>query len=385
MPILGDLAVRLILAAVLVLSASQAGAEVIGHERGILGSDEGFFRPRNGVVVGSSVVIAALPYARTVTCGSYTLTGTAPGAGAVTWSASPSGSSGSCTGTTSWSCVVDVDPDASGEGVEVITVAQSGASSAQATLGFYVEGEHSCFLSQSVDGTYNSTRVNLDPVATWENLGSSALDVTQATGSAQPTFRTSIVGGQPIVRCDGGDSLAASTASDWIFVHNGSDSTLSGITLLSSITTSTTIVGTRTITSTSSRGSLFDVTSANAARMSTSNGSGVVLAATSAGSIFNLSVFSSFASITDDDGGGGNDGFVFVDGASVASGASSGGYSTNDPAAPLTICSGAAASRPVTGDLFRVLIYQSALSATQRDINKAVDEWALGGTLPVTP
>ena len=34
--------------------------------------------------------------------------------GAVSWSASPSGASGACTGTDSFSCVVDVDPDAVG-------------------------------------------------------------------------------------------------------------------------------------------------------------------------------------------------------------------------------------------------------------------------------
>jgi len=64
---------------------------------------------------GASLTINAMPYTRTVTCGSYTLTGSASGAGAVSWSASPSGASGSCTGTTSWSCVVSVAPDATGE------------------------------------------------------------------------------------------------------------------------------------------------------------------------------------------------------------------------------------------------------------------------------
>ena len=38
----------------------------------------------------------------------------------------------------------------------------------------------------------------------------------------------------------------------------------------------------------------------------------------------------------------------------------------------------------MTGSVFRVMIYQSALSSTQRGINKAVDEWALGGTLPAS-
>ncbi len=376
---------RLILAAVLVLSASQAGAEVIGHERGILGGEEGFFRTRNGVVVGSSVVIAALPYARTVTCGSYTLTGTAPGGGAVTWSASPSGSSGSCTGTTSWSCVVDVDPDASGEGVEVITVAQSGASSAQATLGFYVDGEHSCFLSQSVDGSYNSTRVNLDPVATWENLGSSALDVTQATGSAQPTFRTSIVGGQPIVRCDGGDSLAASTASDWTYLHDGTDWTIDAANLYTGTASSQIIVATTiALDSATNRGlSVWHPVTTGGVRFTISEGATRPVRSStvsSSPSVFNLSTM-----ILDDDGGAGSDGFVYLNGVLGNSPVRSGTYSATAPPAGVTVCAETDGGAALTGDLFRVLIYQSALSATQRDINKSVDEWALGGSLPVTP
>ena len=125
--------------AVVALLAYPSHARILGQQTGIMGSDDGIWRP---ATTAPTITIDALPYARTVTCSSYTLTGTAPGAGAVTWSASPSGASGACTGTTSWSCVVDVDPDATGEGVETITVAQSGATSATATIGFYVDGEH---------------------------------------------------------------------------------------------------------------------------------------------------------------------------------------------------------------------------------------------------
>ena len=58
---------------------------------------------------------------------------------------------------------------------------------------------------------------------------------------------------------------------------------------------------------------------------------------------------------------------------------------TSTPLGPLTLCAETDAGVPLTGDLFRVLIYASALTSTQRGINLAVDEWALGGTLPVTP
>jgi hypothetical protein len=324
-----------------------------------------------------------MPYARTVTCSDYTLTGSAPGAGAVSWSASPSGDSGVCTGTTSWTCVVNVDPDASGEGVETITVSQSGATSDTETIGFYVDGEHSCFLSQSVNGTYNSGIADLDAVATWENLGSSALDVTQGTAGVQPTFRTSIVGGQPVVRCDGGDGLAAAAAADWTFMSDGTD--WSGdTTLLISGASSTTgsIFSTRTAGAT---GTTVDAVAATGiVRLLSYNGSTNHLLVT--GSVGSLSNYRMHTTIVDDDGAGGPDGFVFID--ATANGSSNAGvWAAGAASAPLNICTGVVASstRVLIGDLFRVVIYQSALTATQRGINKAVDEWALGGTLPVTP
>ena len=381
------------MAIVICLSASQAAAEIIGQERGILGGDEGFFRPRNGVVAGASVVIAALPYARTVTCGAYTLTGTAPGAGAVTWTASPSGASGSCTGTTSWSCVIDIDPDATGEGVEVITVAQSGASSAQATLGFYVDGEHSCFLSQSVDGSYNSTLANNDAVATWENLGSSALDVTQATGSAQPTFRTSIVAGQPVVSADGSDWLRGSTSSDWIFLTESNDYTVCIVFLADTYTTAVqTVVSTQAIVgSTSSRGwSAFHDNRTGSSRFDRmrsygSNGTTRIYQLESADNGASSDKYNLISIVHDNDGGAGADAFLNGNGVLIDDDIGTNTYSSVAPTGALTLFAETDNGQPLTGDIFRVLIYQSALTSTQRSINQAVDEWALGGTLPVTP
>ena len=39
----------------------------------------------------------------------------------------------------------------------------------------------------------------------------------------------------------------------------------------------------------------------------------------------------------------------------------------------------------LTGDIVVVRTYTATLTATQRAINKAVDEWRLGGSFPVTP
>lgn len=329
------------------------------------------------------MVIAAQPFARTVTCtGARTITGTATGAGAVSWSASPDGASGACTGTTSWSCAVAVSPNAAGEGVETITVSQAGGGSATVDIGFYVSGAHSCFLAQSYDGAYNSGKANLDAVATWVNLGSSGLNATQATGSAQPTYRTGIVGGQPVIRCDGDDRVAASTAADWLFLADGTDAT----STLAVIVNST---ATRIFLSTSN----FNETSVNSfnvlrfdtnASQTRINGAAQALSVATGNNTFNNSVVNEYTIVINDDGGAGVDGFASINAGADTTAASTSAYAASS-AAPLTICAGNTGQRPHAGDMIDIVIYQSALTATQTGINHAVREWALGGTLPVTP
>jgi lysophospholipase L1-like esterase len=342
-----------------------------------------------GDVGGPAVRIDAMPFARTVTCSDYTLTGTAPGAGAVSWAASPSGASGACTGTTSWSCVVDVAPDTAGEGVETITVSQSGATGGTVTIGFYVEGEHSCFLAQSYDGAYNAGKADLAAVATWVNLGSSALNVTQATGSAQPTYRTGIVGGQPVVRCDGGDRVAAATAADWNLLHNGSDVTTESLfygshpdpnARLFLMATTTAVAGAPV-------GYILQIDDRVAGPFDDrvfafmGNGGAFAVSLTSAtdnnapAQMFNL------AQMTLNDTAG-VDAFLYANGSQIAS-ASGASYSVADATGPLTLCAGTGGASPFTGDMFRNMIYPVELTTTQLDINRAVDQWALGGTLPV--
>lgn len=342
-------------------------------------------------ITGPTLTIAAMPYARTVTCGSYTLTGSASGAGAVSWSASPSGASGSCTGTTSWSCVVSVAPDATGEGVETITVSQSGGGSDTETIGFYVNGAHSCFLSQSVDGSYNSTLADLDAVATWTNLGSSAKSVTQGTGTAQPTFRTSIVGGNPVVRCDGGDVLAASTASDWTFLKNGTDFTVDTLTAqtVQSGTSNLAIVSANDATSscvgfTTNGGFCMRRADTQKIEALITNASAIVTYNNTSSFTFFSTPFYHLTVVLDDNGGAGNDQFLSTNGTVINSAAAAAAYNTS-ASGPLRICGWQGAGTRYPGDLFRVLIYQSPLTSTQIGINDAVDEWAAGGDLPLAP
>lgn len=323
------------------------------------------------------LTIDAMPYERTVTCDTYTVTGTFVGSAPTGWSASPSGDTGSCTDTGggTFSCVVDVDPDASGEGVETITI-----GSETVDIGFYVAGSHSCFLAQSVDGNYNSTLADNDPVATWQNLGTSALDVTQATAANQPAFKTSIVGGSPVVRCDGGDSVSAATASDWDFMNDGSDYTIGSVFINNG--TNYTIASTRT----SNVDGFVLAGTTTTPRFEVDDGALVVVGVASV-STMTSGLWHSQVAALDDDGSTGDDAFLYLDGALHATGAATMAYPTSAGRALLFGIGRLAGSAQITltGDLFRVLIYQSALDATQRDINQAVDEWALGGTFPVTP
>ena len=316
-----------------------------------------------------TLTIDAMPYERTVTCDTYTVTGTFTGSAPTTWSASPSGDTGSCTDTGggTFSCVVDVDPDASGEGIETITI-----GSETVDIGFYVAGSHSCFLAQSVDGSYNSTLADNDPVATWENLGTSALDVTQGTAANQPTLKTSIVGGQPVVRCDGGDRVVAATASDWDFM---SDLSTFSVESVSNKPTDTNTYDFIVASGTGATGSFLgqDYRTATARQAFGHNGSRAEINSNQLGFFIGLSA------VFEDTGG--------TDGTLTQNGSTSATFfgATSQPAPHALVICGSASTFPFTGDVFRALVYQSALDATQRAINQSVDEWALGGTLPVTP
>ena len=86
------------------------------------------------------------------------------------------------------------------------------------------------------------------------------------------------------------------------------------------------------------------------------------------------------STILNDDGGAGADAFHYVDGVLLSSTITSVAYSAGTPVQQFRI----GMSTVVAPDVWRVMVYQSALTTTQQDINKAVDEWAFGGTLPVT-
>jgi len=359
------------LAIALLLAASSMNASSDARDMAM--------RPPSG---GPALTIAAMPYTRTVTCGSYTLTGTASGAGAVSWSASPSGASGACTGTTSWSCVVAVAPDATGEGVETITVAQSGATSGTVDIGFPVTADlSSCFDSHNVDGSYNSTLANADPVATWSDEGPAAKDLAQGVGTAQPSFRTSVVGGSPVVRCDGGDAVGGSTAADWTYLHASGGSTVDAVVSMTN-TGLNTIAATSTGSGTN-RGMGWRTNTTAAANYYMSDGTSLRINATSSNNVFTANTFNGHLvtlRLLDTP-----DMTSYINGTSVVTG-NAAAFTASDPANALHLCArGDGTASFMTGDVVVVRTYTRVLTSTERDINKAVDEWRLGATFPVTP
>lgn len=48
---------------------------------------------------------------------------------------------------------------------------------------------------------------NADPVPTWADLSGNGYDAVQATGSKQPSYRTSVIDGRPVIRFDGVDDF----------------------------------------------------------------------------------------------------------------------------------------------------------------------------------
>jgi lysophospholipase L1-like esterase len=81
----------------------------------------------------------------------------------------------------------------------------------------------------------------------------------------------------------------------------------------------------------------------------------------------------------DDDGGAGVDARHYVNGSQIGTSTRANAFGVGDAQLPLTVCS----SGVTTPDVFSVLVYESALSTTQIEINLSITEWALNGTLPI--
>jgi hypothetical protein len=65
-----------------------------------------------------------------------------------------------------------------------------------------------------------------DPVSTWSDSSGGGYDLTQ-TSTARPLYQTNTLNGLPVVEFDGtDDTLDASTAADWKFLHDSTGSSV---------------------------------------------------------------------------------------------------------------------------------------------------------------
>lgn len=333
-----------------------------------------------GGVVGNPpvVTINAMPYARTVAMGSITISGTATESPtSITWSASPSGLSGSFTPGASWSGSVSI-PNG---GVETITVTATnafGSGNSSVTIGFYVSGAHSWFNAQSIDASYNSTLVNNDPITTWKNLGSSGLDAAQGTATAQPTYKTNVVGGQPLVSFDGGDSINCALTADWDFLVN--DTTVSTHTVFSQTSDTNVIAGAwSTYAALTSNYVGIDCSSTNqriVARTSRTMSASLISASLSPDTFNKLHYVDTTRNGVNSSG--------YVNQTATAFDTDAGNTGTG-VGKPLSIGNGSGTTVVgLTGQIWSIIIYTDELSTAQREINSAVDAWALNSAFPVT-
>lgn len=58
-----------------------------------------------------------------------------------------------------------------------------------------------------LDARYITGLSDGNSIATWPDKGPNAWDASQATATSQPTYKTSIQGGNPVARFDGGDNI----------------------------------------------------------------------------------------------------------------------------------------------------------------------------------
>ena len=63
-------------------------------------------------------------------------------------------------------------------------------------------------------------------VSQWNDKSGNGYDLTQGTATNQPTTGIGTQNGLNVISFDGSDLLVAATASDWTFLHDGSDHTL---------------------------------------------------------------------------------------------------------------------------------------------------------------
>jgi hypothetical protein len=231
--------------------------------------------------------------------------------------------------------------------------------------------------ARNIDGLGNASLADNDPITTWQDLGSIGDDPTQGGASTlKPTFIASCTGGKACARFDGGDFLRATTAANYIFLHDGT-----GATIISVVKTSASAIGTIIATASGApavRGVGHRYNTTFRASYFMSDGVSLQLNVSAANNTVGTAVFNMMASTlvnvaTDLD--------VFVDGSSVATGTVV-TFSGAAPAAALTVGAASSGASNLTGDVLQVLIYGGAPDLSQRTAVETWVECVYGGSLP---
>jgi hypothetical protein len=373
-----------------------------------LGVDRGF-RPHEGNAGGdvdeNTPVITEVDgfYSKPVTCtGSQLVKLTVTGEpDTVVWETDPAETDGSCTESGGvWNCTVTATPTASGDGVQTATFTATndfGFDIVTLDIGFYVTGSHSCFLSQNINGNNNVGLSDSDPVSEWVNLGSSGIDILQGTSANQPSFATNVVNGSPAVEFDGNDLILDTTPSNWSFLTDGTGFVVS-LTYLQNIGDNLAIVSTTKTICWSGDSTNYGYCFGNDNRSSVSRinrcqynfvgyyfipGYFYLYMDSDESCEDNVFINNTMRYTGSDTVEGrvyvytngslrGNQGYHGLDAIG-----STGALSVGGPAS--------ASGAFLVGYVFSHLFYSVDLTDTQRGINDQVDEWVLGGELPVTP
>lgn|GEM_PF-3449861 len=253
------------------------------------------------------------------------------------------------------------------------------------TVGFVESGARNWFNAQSIDGTYNSSLSADAAVTTWTNLGSLTETMTQTTAANQPIYKMNCVNGQACLRFDGTDFLKGVNASDYTFMHNGSDYTIFFLykTTLSNPNSVYVAVSTaNTAGASGSRGASFFLddrvsqTREDKQMYWISTGAGFNLNAQPVDDSAPAGEWNIVSGLVDDDGSTGMDVTQWINSRRITTNNIVTAYSATDPSSALSIGAQGNGGNALVGDMVQVIIYPTALTTAERASVEDALSWA---------
>jgi hypothetical protein len=229
------------------------------------------------------------------------------------------------------------------------------------------------------DGSANSTRTNGVAFNDWLNKGTLGGTFSNATGTQQPLFASSLLNGRAGATFDGTDDRLVSslTMASWAFLHNGD-----GATIYSVVRTSTSAVHTIAATSTgaaASIGVLHRYNTGFAASYAMADGTALRIAINGAAASVNTGLFdimtSTLASADTPDAS------VYVQGTSVITG-NAAAFTASNPSSTLVVGANPSGGFPLGGDLVLLLADNTSHDAAKRAAVLALIAAKYGVTFP---